>query len=363
VVLNIGLACAAAALAPPEVGTTADRVGYEYVGRQPFAADCPHNIFCYRVLVPGLLEHVPLPPIARWRVFAVAANATTGVLVARLIEHRPAAPLLASVLFQTSYGATFAVFDPFTPDPAVFLAAALLTLAWLANRPLAGLVVALVGVFAKETVALVISAAALASAVRPVRRRWWLVAAGATWLMVLGFHGLMDRFGGWSEASSGSADLAGGAWLARWLADTTLSPAARAFYVFIPFGFAWAFALLGFRDAPERLRTLTLAAVVALAPLVYVQTVERALATAFFVVVPLAALFLARAPLAWGLAAAIANGLLTLRVGLSPALLPPAAYLLALAAFVGLATTVRILAGARSTSVVLTGSSRVASSR
>ena len=46
---------------------------------------------------------------------------------------RPA--LLASILFQTSFAATFAVFDPFTPDPAVFLAAALLTLAWLRDWP------------------------------------------------------------------------------------------------------------------------------------------------------------------------------------------------------------------------------------
>ena len=90
-------------------------------------------------------------------------------------------------------------------------------------------------------------------------------------------------------------------------------------------------------------------------PLVYVQTVERALGTAFFVVVPLAALFLARAPLAWGLAAAVTNGLLTLRVGLSAALAAAGPYLLALAAIVGLATTIRVLAGSRSGSVALTG--------
>src|SRR5439155_2476310 len=153
-----------------------------------------------------------------------------------------------------------------------------------------------------------------------------------------GFHLLMDRLLGWSEAGSGSADLLGGSWLGRWLTDPTLTVPAHLFYAFIPFGFAWLFAVLGLRRAPERLRGLALGYLIVLPGLVYVQTVERALATAAFVVVPLAALFLADVPAPLGVAAAIANGLLTVRVGLSTGWLPSVPLLFALAAVAAAAT-------------------------
>jgi hypothetical protein len=340
VLLNLGLASGLAFLAPDEasVGTTADRVGYEYVGQHPLDPKCPHNVFCYRALVPVVLEHVPLPlsPTLRWRAFAVAANATTGVLLAAAaIGGGGPAALLASILFQTSFAATFTLFDPFTPDPAVFLAAGLLTLASLHDWPLRALGVAVVSVFAKETVTLVVSAAAVAAVLERRRVSAWVFAAAAAWLLVIGFHVLMNRVAGWSESGSGSADLAGGGWLGRWLQDPTLTTSARAFYLFIPFGFAWIYAVLGIAEAPPRLRRLVIGALVVVPGLVYVQTPERALGTACFVVVPLAALFLARPPLGFGLAAAVTNGVLTARVGLSTPWLPPVPYLLALAAIVG----------------------------
>src|SRR5262249_3802250 len=69
------------ALAPAQPGTPADRVGYEYVAQHGFAPDCPHNIFCYRLLVPLALDALPGPEVARWRVFACLANIATGVLL------------------------------------------------------------------------------------------------------------------------------------------------------------------------------------------------------------------------------------------------------------------------------------------
>ncbi|HLZ30402.1 MAG TPA: hypothetical protein VKV73_24035 [Chloroflexota bacterium] len=368
VAVNLILAAAGAFAAPAKVGTTADRLGYEYVGAHPLAPNCPHTIFCYRVLVPVALERVALPAPLRWRVFAAAANATTGVLLAAVAVTAGAGgvgALIASVLFQTSFGATFALFDPFTPDPAVFLAAALIALAWLRSWPLMALVVGLVGVFAKETVAVVLTAAALAAwfhrrHASPVE---WFVAAGLTWLVVLGWHLGLDRLAGDSAAGSGSADLAGGAWLGRWLADTTLTPSTRLLYVFIPFAFAWLYAPLAIPHAPMRLRYLALGALIALPGLIYVQTMERALSTAAFVVVPLAAIFLGRLPPALGIAAAVTNGLLTARVGLSTAWLPPVPYLLALAAIVAVVAIARGLAGARLASTATFSASRVASSK
>jgi len=405
VALNLILAVAAAVAAPSDIGTTADRLGYEYVGAHPLAPNCPHNIYCYRVLVPAALEQIPLPPPVRWRAFAVTANAATGVLLSAVAVSVGAGiqgALIAAILFQTSFGATFAVFDPFTPDPAVFLAAALITLAWVRNWPVLALTVGVVGVLAKETVALVLTAAAIAAwldqrrgeaistglatrvfallqtdrglagtpsphggpvdsdsvspgkrfdvfapSPRPTRAaRQWLLAVGTTWLVVLGFHLAMDYFAGWSEAGSGSADLAGGAWLGRWLADPTLTPAARLLYVFIPFGFGWLFALCGVAHAPRRLKYLALGALIVLPWLIYVQTAERALATAAFVVVPLAAIFLARITPALAIAAALTNALLTARVGLSTAWLPPLPYLIALAAIVAALAIVRGLTAA-----------------
>jgi hypothetical protein len=173
----------------------------------------------------------------------------------------------------------------------------------------------------------------------------------------------MNRLAGYSEAGSGSVDLAGGAWLGRWLADTTLTPSTRLLYVFIPFAFAWLYAPLGMPHAPVRLRQLALGALIVVPGLVYVQTIERALSTAAFVVVPLAAVFLARLSPALGIAAAVTNGLLTARVGLSTAWLPPVPYLLALAAIVAVVAIVRGLAGERSAAMATLSSSRAASSR
>jgi len=366
---NAVLAGAIVVLAPREIGSTADRVGYEYVAQHPLEPDCPHSIFCYRVLVPTLLENVPVSSVVSWRALAFGTNVLTGLVLARiamLCGAEAGGVLIVSILFQTSFGATFAVFDPFTPDAVVYLVASLVALCWVRGWPVRALLIGLVGVFAKETVALVMSVPALAVCLsgRPRRRYAWISAAVATWLGLLGFHAVMDLFEGWSERGSASADLLGGAFLARWLSDATLNSSARLLYIFIPFGFAWLYAALGLRHAPERLRVLAFAAVVLLPGLVYVQTVERALATASFVVVPLAALFLARSPILLGLAAALTNGLLTARVGLSTAWLPPVPYLLILAGTLAAVTILREWSDPRARSSVPIGSSvRVISSK
>jgi len=62
--------------------------------------------------------------------------------------------------------------------------------------------------------------------------------------------------------------------------------------------------------------------------LVFVQTPERALGNAFFVVIPLAAAFLAQVPPTVAWAGAITSGLVTARIGLSSELLPSSTVLL-----------------------------------
>jgi hypothetical protein len=88
-------------------------------------------------------------------------------------------------------------------------------------------------------------------------------------------------------------------------------------------------------------RRLALGLVAPLLLLVYVQNVERALGNAFLVVIPAAVIFLSEVPFSVGLVAAIANGLLTARVGLSTQWLPSTPILLALAGLAAAWTVLR----------------------
>ncbi len=86
------------------------------------------------------------------------------ITTAGLANGLPAA-VLASLMVQMSFGFAFTAYDPYSAEPLLFVFSALLTWCWLANRPLTALGLALVGVFVKETVALVSGAAALAAMV------------------------------------------------------------------------------------------------------------------------------------------------------------------------------------------------------
>ena len=147
------------ALAPAQPRLT-DRNDYEYNGRHPLDANCPNTIYCYRILVPVLLEQVPMDPERRWRGLQWLAHTATGALVA-MATAPIGSPLIASVLLQTSYAFTFTAYDPYTPDPVVFLISALILYLWLVDRAFTVAVVAALGVFAKETVALVASVPAI----------------------------------------------------------------------------------------------------------------------------------------------------------------------------------------------------------
>ncbi len=324
---NAALALLMMSAAPAQPKMT-DRNDYDYNGKTPFQALCPNSIYCYRVLVPMLLERIPADPELRWRGHQWVTHTLTGSIVAALSASF-ASPFIASVVLQTSYAFTFTAYDPYTPDPLIFLIAALVLYCWNQDRALAVSLMAAVGVFAKETTALIMSAPALAILIARDRHNKlrWLLPAAIAWSVLLGFHWYMDTYAGWGIARNPASNFATGSWLAIWWKNNP-SLAHKALIVFSPFGFAWLFALLGYRHAPLAIRQLTLGAIPPLLALVYVQTPERALGNAFFIVVPLAAAFLARAsaPAAW--AAVITNGLLTARIGLSTEWLPGTTVLL-----------------------------------
>src|SRR5262249_21385102 len=80
--LNLGLALVVHNAPPPGAPHHSDRAAYDYVGRHPFAPNCGWSIYCYRVLVPAALEHVPLDNDRRWRGLQILGTAAAGTALA-----------------------------------------------------------------------------------------------------------------------------------------------------------------------------------------------------------------------------------------------------------------------------------------
>lgn len=210
----------------------------------------------------------------------------------------------------------------------MFVIAAAMAWCWTADRWRLAWILGTVGVFAKETVALVAVSCALAAlADRRAGWRAWVGAGAAVCAVLLGFHWVMDTYRGWGIAASPAAQFSSGAWLAVWWKNNPFL-VRKLYLLFAPFGCGWLFAALGFRSTDDRIRRLAMGAVLPVLALCYVQTPERALANAFFVVVPLGAVYLARAPFLLAVTAAIANGLVTAKIGSSTTWLPPSGLLL-----------------------------------
>ena len=317
---NAALATAIAGIAPREP-VLSDRNDYEYNSKRWLYAYCSSSIFCYRILVPVLLEFVPMESGPRWRAYQLLSHTATGTVVSMAIAPI-ASPLMTSMLLQSSYAFAYTGYDPYSADPLVFLVAALTLYLWLLDRTFVMALMASVGVFAKETVALVASVPAIAVMLsdRTRKMRWWVPALVA-WSVLLTFHWYMDTYGGWTVRQSASSNLLTGAWFIVWWRGNP-SFVAKATLLFAPFGFGWVFASMGYRYATPAIRALALGAVLPIAALAYVQTPERALSNAFFVMVPLASIFLSRVPPAAAWAAAITNGLVTAKLGTSTVLLP-----------------------------------------
>ena len=312
--------------APPEPRLS-DRAEYEYSGRNGLTPNCPYSIYCYRILVPMLLERMPGNPDQRWRVLQWLAHTATGTIMSMAIAP-VGSPWLAAVMLQSSYGFAFTAYDPYTADPVVFLIAALVFYLWMVDRPLAAASITAIGVFAKETVALVAMAPAIAVMLSDRQTRWrWVAGAVIACAVLLSFHWYMDTYEGWGISRNPAANFSAGSWLALWWRNNP-SIIRKALMLFSPFGWAWMFALLGYRDATPAIRRLALGAVLPIGVLVYVQTPERALANAFFAVVPLATVFLSRVSPAAAWAAVVTNGLVTARIGLSTEWLPSISMLL-----------------------------------
>jgi hypothetical protein len=206
--------------------------------------------------------------------------------------------------------------------------AAAIAWCWIADRWNIALWLGLIGIFAKETVVLV-SASCLLAALARDRPSWsrWAISGVVVGVTLIAFRWVMDTYFGWSVTANPAANFAGGSWFAIWWANNPFL-IRKLFLLFAPFGFAWIFAALGYRFATTSLRHLALGTIVPFLALCYVQTPERALANAFFIVVPLAAVYMSRAPLPLAISAALANGALTAKVGSSTGWLPSSSVLM-----------------------------------
>jgi len=335
--LNGALSAVTPLMAPAEPRFT-DRGAYEHVGKDPFAPNCGVTIYCYRVLVPALLEQVPIEPDTRWRTYRWAANTAAGAVIAGASAAvvTGASPLvvgvLVTVIVQTSFGFAFTAYDPYSAEPMVYLLLAVLTWCWFSQRWFVALAIGMAGVFAKETVALMSGALALAALVAR-RHGWrlWIAQAAAAGATLLLFHWIMDTYWGWGMSSNAAAKLSQGSWLALWW-NNNPGWLRKLTFLFMPFGFAWLYAAAGYRLAPPPLRHLAIGAALPFLALNYLQNPERALSNLFFVVAPLAAVLLARVPAPVALAAVVTNGLLTATTGSGSVWMPEARYLFVLAA-------------------------------
>lgn len=329
VALNLALAMTMSLLAPAEP-ILSDRPAYEYVGAAPFAPNCPFSIYCYRVMVPAVLHQLPIDAEVAWRGYQVLTNAAAGSVIAGVtlsIAPGLTMPLLASVMAQTSYGFTFTAYDPYTADPMVFLFAALLTWCWITNR--LGLAIALsaIGIFAKETVAIVAASIALAAIIER-RDGWkaWLLPAVAATTVLAAFHVISRVWLNWEIASNPAAQLDHGSWIGLWWRNNPFVE-RKIYMLFATFGFGWIFAAASWRIASPSFRALALGTIAPMAVLMIAQTPERALGNAFYAVIPLAVMLPARVP-ALASIAIILNGLLTAKAGSSAVLLPSAKWTL-----------------------------------
>ena len=215
-------------MSAPAEPRLSDRSEYEYNSLEPFAPECPKTIYCYRFLVPAVLARVPLDPEVRWRGLQWLAHTATGTVTAFVVSPF-ASPFIASTLLQTSYAFSFTAYDPYTPDPVVFLIAALVLYWWVQDRSLPVAVMAAAGVFVKETVAVLAACAAVASLFaqdRPHRWRWCVPVILAA-IFLFTFHWFMDTYAGWGISKNPAANFSGGSWLAVWCIFLTNHPGSN----------------------------------------------------------------------------------------------------------------------------------------
>jgi hypothetical protein len=328
----------------PRPDRLTDRDVYEASAREHIVEDCT-DLHCFRLLVPWTLGMLPGSSDLRWKSYAVACNAAAAVFLYQLcltLGLTRRAARLAAVLTAFGFGSLYTLHDPFTADPLMFALGPLLMNALVCGRIAFAGAVGSIGVLGKEFAAAPLF---IFTAYSALERRWTtaargLAAANAAFIVwVTAQLALMLRFN-YGYGDSTSTQLLSGGLIVHWFAKLSLRGVASA--MFNEFGALYVLAPIGFLLAPAPLRRLVIVAVPAAVLFSYVQQPDRALWNFHFLIVPLGALVLDRAPgaLAWATAGVFAFA--NLRVGAQLAHVPAARFALGLSVL--LATGIAIIA-------------------
>jgi len=307
-----------------------DREIYERTASDRIVPDCT-DLHCFRVLVAWTLGALPGSSTVKWRSYAVACNAAAALMVLQLcltfgLSSRTA--WIASAISALGFGSLYTLHDAYTSDPLMYLIGPLITNELLRARlAVAGLIGA-VGVFAKEFAAAPLF---LFTIYQAFERRWpasvkTLATANTVFIVWAVLHltliiGFNYGYGG----TTSSRFLSGGG-LGPWLQEQ--SPRGILSAMFNEFGALYLLAPVGFMLAPPSLRRLTVAAAPIALVFCYVQQPDRALWNFHFLVAPLSALALERAPAALAALTVAAFAFANLRVGSQLAMVPAARFAL-----------------------------------
>ena len=337
--LAIAAALAAIALLSPAPNRVTDRAVYERTAEELVVIDCA-DLHCFRVLVPWLLGPLPGSSIAKWKAYAVIANATAAIAVLMLSvawSLPVRAAMMAAMLSAFGFGALYTLHDVFTSDPLMFALGPLLVWLMIGERYAIAALVASIGVLAKEFAAAPVYVFSAASMLQRKFPHAWRALAAANcalivWLLLQ--FTLMLRFN-YGYGDNPSTHLMSGGYLAKWLSEQSARGAATA--MFNEFGVLWLLAPIGLFLAPAAVRVFALASIPVALVFGYVQQPDRALWNFHFVVTPLSAIVLARLPqaAAWTVIGLFAFA--NLRVGAQLMFVPAARVALALSVLVAVA--------------------------
>ena len=268
----------------------------------------------------------------KWRGYAVVCNAAAAIIVLQLcltLGLSARAAWTASILSAFGFGALYTLFDAYTSDPLMYALGPLMTNELLRERRVTAAAIGTVGVFAKEFAAAPLF---LFATYEAVERRWpsairTLLAANTAFIVWAIFHlTMIIRFNYGYGGTTSNRFMSGGG-IGPWLQQQSLRGALSA--MFNEFGALYVLAPVGFAWAPRALRRLTLVAAPIALVLCYVQQPDRALWNFHFLVTPLAAVALERAPVALAALTVAAFAAANLRVGAQLMFVPAARFALA----------------------------------
>lgn len=312
--------------ASPVTERQTDRDIYEATAEHGVVRDCS-DLHCFHVLVAWTLGALPGPSLVKWKAYAALGNAAAaaGVVALSLAWALSArAAIMAALLSAFGFGSLYTLFDPYTSDPLMYALGPWLVWLLLHDRVAVAGALAAVGVLAKEFAAAPILVFAAATA---LSGRGWhalrVLAAGNVSLLVWLSLQLVLVIGyNYSYADNSSTHLLSGGYLRRWFETQTWQVSALAMYG--EFGMLWFLAPLGLWLAPPAMRLFALTSLPVALLFAYVQQPDRALWNFHFLVAPLAALVLERAPAAVAWASIAAFALANLRLGAQLTMVPPA---------------------------------------